>query len=177
MEQKNREQHTDEEVQKLEPSSRTQKKKEATKMQVLGERLLEFKITDLDKIPLPDRIRIAITEYKRLPNSHGAKKRQKQYLGKIMRDCSREEINDAINLLQSPRKTSPQSRVLAKELIEIILTAGDDGINQILTKHSRLQRQKLRQLFREYSKAAEENRAKCYKKLESYISKSLNPKE
>ena len=72
MEQKNREQHTDEEVQKLEPSSRTQKKKEATKMQVLGERLLEFKITDLDKIPLPDRIRIAITEYKRLPNSHGA---------------------------------------------------------------------------------------------------------
>ena len=177
MEQKNREQHTDEEVQKLEPSSRTQQKKEATRMQALGEQLLEFKITDLDQIPLPDRVRIAITEYKRLPNSHGAKKRQKQYLGKIMRDCSKEEINEAINLLQLPRKTSPQSRILARELTEIILTAGDDGINQILSKHSRLQRQKLRQLFREYSKAAEENRAKCHKKLESYISESLNSKE
>ena len=58
--------------------SKTQLKKLATELQGLGQQLTTFKTSDLDRLPLSDRLRSAVVEFKRLPNSHGAKRRQLQ---------------------------------------------------------------------------------------------------
>ena len=174
MDNKNIHSQLENEVQKEELPSRTRLKKEANEMQALGEQLLEFKTTDLNKIPLPDRVRSAIAEYNRLPNSHGARKRQKQYIGKVMRDCDGVEIKKAISALQTPIPARPQKRNLIAELVEMVIENGDEGINRILAEQPVLQRQVLRQLHREFSKASDVNKIKYQRKLENYIRESIS---
>ncbi|MBV8045636.1 MAG: DUF615 domain-containing protein [Paludibacterium sp.] len=71
--------------------SKTQRKKQMDALQDLGRELLELSNDQLKKIDLPEDLLSAITEYKRI-NSHGAKKRQEQYIGRLMRDIDPEPI-------------------------------------------------------------------------------------
>ena len=73
---------TDDDVQ--EGPSRTQRKNESRDLQKLGEALLTLRAGAFDALPLPELLREAIVEAKRL-KSFGAKRRQLQYIGKLMR--------------------------------------------------------------------------------------------
>ena len=64
--------------------SKSAKKREYIALQKLGEELITLKPSDLDLLPLDDRLRDAIDEAQ-LIKAHGASRRQKQYIGKLMR--------------------------------------------------------------------------------------------
>ena len=86
--------------------SRTRKKNEARELQKLGERLLDLKKDQLDGIDLPDELREALA-MGRKTTRHGAKRRQIQYIGKLMRGIDPEPIRNA---LRNIRYTDPQDR-------------------------------------------------------------------
>ncbi|MBK7471145.1 MAG: DUF615 domain-containing protein [Betaproteobacteria bacterium] len=65
--------------------SKTQRKHEMHALQDLGERLAELTSERLGQLELPERLATAITEYRRF-NKWEAKRRQMQYIGKLMRD-------------------------------------------------------------------------------------------
>jgi len=65
--------------------SKTQRKQEMHALQDLGERLAELTADRLARLELPERLAIAINEYRRF-NKWEAKRRQMQYIGKLMRD-------------------------------------------------------------------------------------------
>jgi ribosome-associated protein len=71
--------------------SRTKRKNASTELQKLGEELLELRSATLDALALPELLREAIVEAKRL-KSFGAKRRQLQYIGKLMRRLDEESI-------------------------------------------------------------------------------------
>ncbi|TDR70632.1 ribosome biogenesis factor YjgA [Paludibacterium purpuratum] len=71
--------------------SKTQLKKQMDALQDLGRELLELSNDKLKKIDLPEDLADALREYKRI-SSHGAKKRQEQYIGRLMRDIDPEPI-------------------------------------------------------------------------------------
>jgi ribosome-associated protein len=75
---------------KLEETSKTQRKKEAQDLKELGKELTKFTAQQLQSLPLSDKLIAELLEFNRLPNSHGAKKRQLQFIGKLMR------ANDAL---------------------------------------------------------------------------------
>ena len=126
--------------------SKTQLKKLATELQGLGQQLTAFKISDLDRLPLSDRLRSAVVEFKRLPNSHGAKRRQLQFIGKLMRESDKEKIESAIAKLNSSTIQVNQTEQLILDLAEQVIDKGDTAINELVAYHSNLKRQKLRQL-------------------------------
>ena len=64
--------------------SRTDLKKHSDHLQQLGEQLLTLRKGLLDKLDLPDNLREALVEAKRITNFEG-KRRQMQYIGKLMR--------------------------------------------------------------------------------------------
>ena len=66
--------------------SKTQLKKEAMALRELGKDLTSFPTNDLDQLGLNPKLRVAIDDFKRLPNSHGARKRQLQYIGRLIRE-------------------------------------------------------------------------------------------
>ena len=64
-------------------------------LQDLGEELAALSADRLKKIDIPENLREALQEAQRM-NSHGAKRRQLQYVGKVMRDVDAEPIRAAL---------------------------------------------------------------------------------
>lgn len=71
--------------------SKSARKRAATDAQKLGERLVELREAELAKLDLPERLADAIRAARNL-RSHGGLARQKQYIGKLMRDVDPEPI-------------------------------------------------------------------------------------
>lgn len=64
--------------------SRTQKKKAADASQKVGEQLLALTDAQLESLDLPSELREAVTGMRKM-ESHGARRRQLQYIGSLMR--------------------------------------------------------------------------------------------
>lgn len=71
--------------------SKSQKKREADTLQKTAVKFIELSLTKLDTLPLPDTLRKAIIDAKSI-KSHGAKRRQAQLIGKLMRAADFEAI-------------------------------------------------------------------------------------
>ena len=71
--------------------SRTRKKNEALALQRLGEQLVGLPPSMLETIELPDELLAAI-ELARKIKSHGARRRQIQYIGALMRHIDPQPI-------------------------------------------------------------------------------------
>jgi ribosome-associated protein len=65
--------------------SKTQLKRDMEALQALGRRLVEISDERLASIELPERLREAVLEARRV-RSHEARRRQLQYIGKLMRE-------------------------------------------------------------------------------------------
>jgi len=166
-----------------EVTSRTQLKLEANRLQELGQKLTKYQPGFLQQLPLPDVLLIAIAEFNRLPNSHGARRRQLQFIGKLMRDCDFEEITNTIDKLENatPRKAKKHSET--DSWADRILAGGDEEINSLLELHPQLSRQSLRQLQREYGRnksgpkteSSEKQQMKFSNKLRNYLKEQLSP--
>ena len=78
--------------------SKSARKREYLALQKLGESLIELQDTELDSIPLEDDLRTAIRTAAGM-KSHGALRRQKQLIGKLMRHVDAAPIHAALHRL------------------------------------------------------------------------------
>jgi len=74
----------DEEGQEYDGPSKTRRKQEMHDLQALGEQLVGINNERLRQLTLTDNLLAAIIEAKRI-TAHGARRRQMQYIGKLMR--------------------------------------------------------------------------------------------
>ena len=82
--------------------SRTQKKKEDRALQDLGEQLVALQPGQLDALELPAELLEAV-EFARSIKSHGARRRQLQYIGTLMRQIDPEPVKTALDRIRSGR--------------------------------------------------------------------------
>ena len=78
--------------------SKSARKREYLALQKLGEELITIRESDLQSMPLDEDLLEAIIEARRM-KAHGALRRQKQYIGKLMRHVDPEPINAALERL------------------------------------------------------------------------------
>ena len=81
--------------------NKSQLKRDSAALQELGEQLITATPGKVAKCALPEKLLAALAEYRKLPNSHGAQKRQLQFIGKLMRDLDDdvvERIHQQLNL-------------------------------------------------------------------------------
>jgi ribosome-associated protein len=76
--------------------SKTRRKTAMHDLQALGEELVGLSGERLAKLCLPENLLQAISEAKRI-SSHGALKRQRQYIGRLMRDVDAEPIRKTLD--------------------------------------------------------------------------------
>ncbi len=158
----------------LDLPSKTRLKQEATDLQDLGKRLTTYSPAVLGKLPVTAVLISAIEEFNRLPNSHGARRRQLQFIGKLMRDVDYDAVIKAIDDLEAGHLRKQKKPAPAEVLAALILQSGDTEIHAALEKYPRLERQALRQLHREYNRAAEPARDKFKSKLENYLQQHID---
>jgi len=78
--------------------SKTQRKKDMTALQALGVRLTRLNGAQLQQVDLPERLREAIEAARRI-TAHEARRRQMQYIGKLMRGVDAGPIEQALEQL------------------------------------------------------------------------------
>lgn len=80
--------------------SRTQKKKEDQALQKLGEQLVALPTGQLEDMGLADELLEAIELAQKI-KSHGARRRQIQYIGALMRHIDPQPIEAALHRIRS----------------------------------------------------------------------------
>lgn len=138
--------------------SKTQRKRHVEALQKLGKQLTEISKGLLDKCQLPPPLLAAIEEFKRLPNKNEARRRQLQFIGKVMRTVDTSEIEKVLN--QSKQHVEIEKRKFHRlEIIREELIAGDnETLNNLISDFPELDIQHLRQLIRQSQKELSQNK-------------------
>jgi ribosome-associated protein len=134
--------------------SRTQKKNEARALQKLGEELVALSPEQLANIDMADELRKAVVDAVKI-KSHGARRRQLQRIGKLMREIDSEPIQSALDNI----RLGDHQKNLAFKKIEKWRDKLRQGnlvlIEEILNNCSDADRQRLTQLARNANKEYE----------------------
>jgi len=153
----------------LEPPSKSQRKRDMTALQYLGEDLTTLGRKQLEKLPLSDALLAALAEFHRLPPSHGARRRQLQFIGKVMRDENHEEIQAELDKMRTPDRAQVRRAQLIEEWGDKLLAGDEDVINAFVTQWPLAERQAIRAIVRNYDKDEEEAARVHRRRLMSYI--------
>ncbi|MEY3466491.1 MAG: hypothetical protein RL603_2091 [Pseudomonadota bacterium] len=90
--------------------SKSARKRAAHAAQALGERLIALKESELAKLPLPEALASAVREAQRI-KARGGLARQRQYIGKLMRDIDPEPIEAALAARDRPLRPGRPPRL------------------------------------------------------------------
>ena len=132
------------------PPSKTQLKAEADEKQALGEALLTLRDDLMARLELPDKLLEAIKEAKKITNFEG-RRRQMQFIGKLMRPLDADPIREAINeQLNGSAQLTLQLHLAEQWRDKLVLD--DEALSAWLTEYPETDAQQLRAMIRQARK-------------------------
>jgi ribosome-associated protein len=162
------------------PPSKTQLKAEADEKQALGEALLTLRADLMARLDLPDKLLDALAEAKKITNFEG-KRRQMQFIGKLMRPLDAGPIREAINEQQSGSAQLTLQLHLAEQWRDKLI-ASDDALGDWLTAYPATDSQQLRTLIRQARKDAKPEKpgeaprhGKSYREIFQLVKQAMAP--
>jgi len=136
--------------------SKSQKKRDMNELQDLGKTLTEFAPARLAKVPMSDNLREALREMARL-TANGARARQLQYIGKLMRSEEVEPIRAALEIVTGNSRAE-NARLHRLEKLRERFMEDEAVISEIASAYAGADLSRLRQLRRNAVKEHTENR-------------------
>jgi len=140
------------------PLSKTRRKKQMEELQALGEELVTLSPERLKKIALAENLRDAISAAQRLTRPDEARRRQMQYIGKLMRTVDVEPLRAALALLRG-ESASETAMLHRLERWRTELLADEKVLHEIASRYPSVDLQYLRSLRRAALKENEQNKA------------------
>jgi ribosome-associated protein len=137
----------------VEKPSKTAVKRAMSELQTLGAELVELSADQLGKIGLPDDLRAAVRAAQRI-TQHEARRRQLQYIGKLMRSLDPAPIRAALDEIDGV-SAAAVARLHALERLRTRLLEDEKAIGAIAATHPQADLQQLRQLRRNALKEQE----------------------
>ena len=144
--------------------SKTRRKQEMLALQALGAALVDLSETQLEAMTMESRLREAVMQAKRF-GSHEARRRQVQYIGRIMRELDAEPIRAQLAAIEghSAQDTARHRRL---EAWRDRLLADEEALTEFASTHPGADLQKLRTLIRSVRKDRDENKTpRAYREL------------
>lgn len=162
---------TDDEQEEIIWVSKSEIKRDAEELKKLGSKLVELTQANLDKIQLNETLLDAVNLARR--SRLEAKRRQLQFIGKLLRSATEDEINHIRESLDKiENKHNQQQAMLHKlELLrDELVEQGDDALAKLLDEHPDADRQHLRNLIRSAQKEKAQNKPpKAYRDIYQYL--------
>ena len=137
-------------------ASRTKKKQHVEELQKLGVALVDLPLAQLDALALPDALLKAVLEAQRI-TSHGALRRQMQYIGKIMRKVDPEPVRAALATIAG-QSTAARASQMRLESWRTRLIGDDAALTAFAGEHPGADLQTLRTLIRNARKEIAEHK-------------------
>lgn len=148
--------------------SKSEIKRDAEHLKKLGDSLVNLTTANLAKIPLDDNLKEAIELAQRLRLE--ARRRQIQYIGKLLRNIDPEPIQEALDKVENRH----QQQLALLQKLEVtrdqLIEQGDSALNTLLEEYPTLDRQHLRNLIRGANREKQSNKpAKNYREIFQYL--------
>ncbi len=137
----------------IEYISKSQLKRDSLALRDLGKRLAALPDEHLGRIPLDDQLREAIALARRIQNKRSALKRHYQFIGKLLRARDTDPIFTALAEVDHDGQQSIQRHHRAERWRDRIVEQGNGAIDALIEEIGNADRQKLRQLWRNYNTA------------------------
>jgi ribosome-associated protein len=147
---------TDNEPTEYRGPSKSQLKRDMTALQDLGAELVELSRERLAKIDMPERLRDAILEAQRI-TKHEARRRQMQYIGKIMREIDPAPLREAMDEVNGV-SAAANARQHRLEKLRTQLMEDEAAFGDVARAYPAADIQHLRQLRRNALKEAEQGK-------------------
>ena len=144
--------------------SKSQLKRDSAALQDLGRELAELGKERLAKVPIDEDLRDAVKDYQRF-TAHEARRRQLQYIGKLMRNVDPEPIRAALDAFKgvSAVETAKMHRL---ENLRTQLLEDEKVLHTIAETYPGADLQQLRVLRRNALKEKEQNKPpRAYREL------------
>jgi ribosome-associated protein len=155
--------------------SKSELKRQAHEQQALGQALAALPDAALAAAPMSDALRVAISEFRRT-RSHEGKRRQMQFIGKLMRGADLEPLREAVAASQLGR--AHDSLALHRgEQWRSELVADDDALTRWMAQHPQTDLQALRVLIRNARKDSalppEQRHGRAWRELFQFLKPHL----
>jgi ribosome-associated protein len=147
--------------------SKSELKRQMNELQKLGEQLVAEPRDRVKRVPMPEQVRDAILMCQTITN-HEGRRRQLQYVGKMMRTLDEEEVAVIQRTIDSWKGMSKAETAAlhALERRRDKLLADDKALTELLGEHPELDGQHLRTLIRNARKEQAENKPpKAYREI------------
>ncbi len=156
------------------PISKSERKRRAHRLQRLGRQLTELKPADLSSLGIPDELRIAVLDYQRFP-SHEARRRQLQFIGRLMRDLDPGPLQQALDTLHGQSAEARFEFHQAERWRERLID-DPDALTEFLENYPGTEVQPLRQRITQVRNAASEKQRKtAYRSLFRFLREVIHP--
>ncbi|WP_346839298.1 ribosome biogenesis factor YjgA [Microbulbifer sp. SAOS-129_SWC] len=139
------------------PKSKTQVKQEMHELQALGTQLTELNGAQLAEVPISDDLREAIATLHRI-KSNEARRRQNQYIGKLMRSEDGEAIEAVLNRFKERDQLHLRFDKMAEDWRARLLKEGKAAQSDFFDNYPSADHQQLRQLIRDSQKEIKNNK-------------------
>ena len=126
--------------------SKSMRKREAAAAQDLGTRLIALKETELEALALPETLHDAILLAKRI-TSRGGLARQRQFIGKLMRDLDPAPIEAALHAESRVSAQEAEKHKRIEAWRERLLTEGPAALDELLEWRPEANRKALQTLI------------------------------
>ncbi|KQT10455.1 ribosome biogenesis factor YjgA [Ramlibacter sp. Leaf400] len=146
------------ELKNFQENSKTELKRESAELQKLGESLLTLRAELLDRLQLPEKLLEALDQVRRITDFEG-RRRQMQYIGKLMRGLDEEMLVAVREALDTQRQGSARESLALHEAEQWRddLIEKDDALQRWLDQHPGTDSQQLRALIRQARKDRQPN--------------------
>ena len=141
----------------MEDKSKSERKREVTALQDLGERLLELSQEQLNNIRISQELQDAMILAKTL-KSRGARRRQMQYIGVLMRRIDAEPIRLMIHEIDKGQKHKAREFQQLETMRNSLIDGDDTVFEEIIRRFPDADILRLRQLVRGARKEKKENK-------------------
>jgi ribosome-associated protein len=128
-------------------ASKSQRRREALELKSLASELIKLSAARLGRVPLDDAVRSAIMESRQI-RSNVARKRQLQYVAKLLRRADPEPIVQTLEGFDGEARqlTGRQHRTEAWR--DFLLESGDHAVGVLMQQYNDVDTQSIRQLIR-----------------------------
>jgi ribosome-associated protein len=127
--------------------SKSARKREMLALQALGERLLELPRAQRNRITMPDALREALSQAESMKR-HEARRRQLQYIGKLMRQVDAEPLREALDARNANHRQETDEFHALESLRDRLIADDKSALEQVMQQWPDTDRSQLRQLVR-----------------------------
>lgn len=114
--------------------SKTRRKRDAEALQSLGEALAELPAEVRASLSLPERLAQALEDYAAI-GSHEARRRQRQFIGRLMRDIDPAPLQAFLEARQRPGREAARLFRLAEVWRDRLVVGGETAQRDFIAAH------------------------------------------